>query len=441
MVQKYASLGNVKASFTFGFLFNFEVMKNYALIILLLFLACSKEEFPEPPDVQDVIPTVPIEPTVTVQPGVPCEDGMAGIYPCKGYNLLSRISLDSFGSSEGNDNWGWTDPDTGKEYVLAGLDDGTSFVDISDPESPEILGKLPSATQNSPWRDIKVFQNYAFIVSEASNHGLQVFDLTRLRAVSSYQTFSTDARLTSIENAHNIWINEETGFAYVFGSNLYQGGPVFVDINEPKKPRVVGGYDADSYTHDAQIVIYNGPDEDYVGKEILFGSNSDGGSSNQIVIVDVTDKDNPVKINSITYSNGGYTHQGILTEDHRFFFLGDELDELNFGNATHTRIFDFTNLDEPQLFLNHFGGVNAIDHNGYITGNKFYLANYTAGLRVYDLSEIDNKRVAEFGYFDTFPEDNNPKFDGVWNVYPYFESGVIALQDISSGMFLIKASQ
>ena len=123
---------------------------------------------------------------------------MAGIYPCKGYDLLSRISLDSFGSSEGNDNCGWTDPDTGKEYVLAGLDDGTSFVDISDPESPEILGKLPSATQNSPWRDIKVFQNYAFIVSEASNHGLQVFDLTRLRAVSSYQTFSTDARLTCL---------------------------------------------------------------------------------------------------------------------------------------------------------------------------------------------------------------------------------------------------
>ena len=115
-------------------------MKNYALIILFLFLACSKEEFPEPPAVQDKIPSFPIEPTVTVQPGVPCEDGMAGIYPCKGYDLLSRISLESFGSSEGNDNWGWTDPDTGKEYVLAGLDDGTSFVDISDPENPEILG-------------------------------------------------------------------------------------------------------------------------------------------------------------------------------------------------------------------------------------------------------------------------------------------------------------
>ena len=416
-------------------------MKNTPFLIFLLVLACSKEEFPEPTDVQVDPVIVPVEPTVTVQQGVPCEDGMAGIYPCKGYDLLSRISLESFGSSEGNDNWGWTDPETGKEYVLAGLDDGTSFVDISDPETPEILGKLPTATDNSPWRDIKVFQNHAFIVSEAPSHGVQVFDLTRLRTLTSYTIFSEDAHLTSIKNAHNIWINEATGFAYVFGSNLYQGGPVFIDINEPKNPQIVGGYAADSYTHDAQIVIYNGPDEKYVGKEILFASNSDGGSSNQIVILDVTDKENPIKINSVTYSNGGYTHQGILSEDHRYFFLGDELDVLNFGNATQTRIFDFANLEQPQLFLNYLGGVNAIDHNGYVRGDKFYLASYTAGLRVLDLSQIENKRVTEFGYFDTYPGDNNPKFDGVWNVYPFFESGVIALQDISSGMFLIKASE
>lgn len=418
-----------------------KIMKNTPFLIFLLVLACSKEEFPEPTDVQVDPVIVPVEPTVTVQQGVPCEDGMAGIYPCKGYDLLSRISLESFGSSEGNDNWGWTDPETGKEYVLAGLDDGTSFVDISDPETPEILGKLPTATDNSPWRDIKVFQNHAFIVSEAPSHGVQVFDLTRLRTLTSYTIFSEDAHLTSIKNAHNIWINEATGFAYVFGSNLYQGGPVFIDINEPKNPQIVGGYAADSYTHDAQIVIYNGPDEKYVGKEILFASNSDGGSSNQIVILDVTDKENPIKINSVTYSNGGYTHQGILSEDHRYFFLGDELDELNFGNATQTRIFDFANLEQPQLFLNYLGGVNAIDHNGYVRGDKFYLASYTAGLRVLDLSQIENKRVTEFGYFDTYPGDNNPKFDGVWNVYPFFESGVIALQDISSGMFLIKASE
>jgi choice-of-anchor B domain-containing protein len=314
-------------------------------------------------------------------------------------------------------------------------------VDISDPENPVILGKLPTATDASWWRDIKVFKDHAFIVSEAQNHGLQVFDLTRLREVTSPQTFTSDTRLTEFGNAHNIWINEASGYAYVIGSELFQGGPAFINLADPKNPVLEGGYAEDSYTHDAQIVIYNGPDPEYQGRELLFGSNSDGGENNQIVIVDVTDKANPEKISSIIYSNGGYTHQGFLSEDQQYFFLGDELDELRFGSPTQIRIFDLTRLSNPLQHFTYFASVNAIDHNGYVKGDEFYLASYTAGLRVLDISQVAEKKISEKGFFDTYPFDNNPKFNGVWNVYPFFESGVIAIQDIDSGLFLVKAAE
>ena len=246
--------------------------------------------------------------------------------------------------------------------------------------------------------------------------------------------------MTAFGNAHNIWINQDSGYAYVFGSKLYQGGPLFININNPKNPKVEGGYADDLYTHDAHIVIYDGPDPQYQGRELLFGSNSDGGENNQIIIVDITDKSNPIRINSITYSNGGYTHQGFLSEDHRYFFLGDELDELQYGAPTQTRIFDLSSLSSPSLHVSYFGGVNAIDHNGYVKGDKFYLASYTAGLRVLDISLVQNKNVTEIGFFDTYPSNNNPKFNGVWSIYPFFESGVIAINDIESGLFLVKAS-
>ena len=174
---------------------------------------------------------------------------------------------------------------------------------------------------------------------------------------------------------------------------------------------------------------------------MFFGSNSDGGDNNQVVIVDVTDKTTPQFINSITYENGGYTHQGYLSEDHQYFFLGDELDELRFGAPTLTRIFDISDLMNPELHVNYFTGVYAIDHNGYVKENNFFLASYTAGLRVSDISEIDTKKVSEAGFFDTYPANNNASFEGVWSVYPFFESGVIALNDINSGVFLIKASE
>ncbi len=419
-------------------------MKRFALLLILLFFDfCTMNEVTDDNDMEDIV--VIKNPQPSPQEDIanifyPCENGMAGVYPCSGYDLLSRVTLDDFESNSGNDNWGWTDPETGKEYVLSGLDDGTAFVDISNPEAPLYLGKLPTATVPSPWRDIKVFDNFAFIVSEAQGHGLQVFDLTRLRGLTEKEIFSADKRLTDFGNAHNIAINEESGFAYVIGSALYQGGPVFIDINDPKNPKVVGGYADDSYTHDAQIVNYKGPDTAYQGKELFFGSNSDGGNNNQIIIVDVTDKENPQKINSITYQNGGYTHQGYLSEDHRFFFLGDELDELRYGSPTLTRIFDVSDLMNPELYFNYFAAVNAIDHNGYSKGDLFYLASYTAGIRVLDISGIEEKQIVETGFFDTYPQDNNADFEGVWNVYPYFESGVIAVNDINSGLFLVKAS-
>ena len=415
-------------------------MKKSFLIISVLVFACAKE-LPELPQIIDDIPLQPkpIQSVIDLS-GTPCDNGMAGIYPCQGYDLLAKISLETFGSEAANDNWGWVDHESGKEYVLSGLDDGTAFIDISDPKNPIFLGKLPTATTVSPWRDIKVYENHAFIVSEAPEHGLQVFDLTRLRLIDEFQIFTSDARLTDFGNAHNIWINQESGYAYVFGSELYQGGPLFINITNPINPQVEGGYADDSYTHDAHIVTYDGPDDQYKGREILFGSNSDGGENNKIIIVDITDKSNPIRINSITYTNGGYTHQGFLSEDHRYFFLGDELDELQYGAPTQTRIFDLTSLSNSTLHVNYFGGVNAIDHNGYVKGNKFYLASYTAGLRVLDISQVQNKSVKEIGFFDTYPSNNNPKFNGVWSIYPFFESGIIAINDIDSGLFLVKAS-
>ena len=415
-------------------------MKKSFLIISVLVFACAKE-LPELPQIIDDIPLEPnpIQSVIDLS-GNPCDNGMAGIYPCLGYDLLSKISLETFGSEAANDNWGWVDHESGKEYVLSGLDDGTAFIDISDPKNPIFLGKLLTASTVSPWRDIKVYENHAFIVSEAPEHGLQVFDLTRLRLIDEFQIFTSDARLTDFGNAHNIWINQETGYAYVFGSELYQGGPLFINITNPINPQVEGGYADDSYTHDAHIVTYDGPDNQYKGREILFGSNSDGGENNKIIIVDITDKSNPIRINSITYTNGGYTHQGFLSEDHRYFFLGDELDELQYGAPTQTRIFDLNSLSNPTLHMNYFGGVNAIDHNGYVKGDEFYLASYTAGLRVLDISQVQNKYVTETGFFDTYPSNNNPNFNGVWNIYPFFESGVIAINDIDSGLFLVKSS-
>ena len=366
----------------------------------------------------------------------PCTGGMAGPYPCDGYILQSHLDLTDLNASSGNDSWGWTDPLDGKEYALVGLRNGTAFIDISDPVNPVYLGKLPTHTSNSTWRDIKVYNNYAFVVSEASGHGMQVFDLTRLRSVASPpETFTEDAHFNGFGNAHNIVINEDTGYAYPVGTSFFNGGPWFINIQNPLNPVSEGGYAMDDYSHDAQVVTYNGPDTDYTGKEILIGSNE-----NEVVIVDVTDKANPQHISSISYTNVGYSHQGWFTEDQRYFILGDELDELNNGFNTRTIIFDFDDLDNPQFHFEYSGTSSAIDHNGYVVGDKYYMASYRAGLRIIDISDIANQNMTEIGYFDSYPNNNSANFDGAWSVYPYFGSGNIVISDIDRGFFLVKSN-
>lgn len=369
----------------------------------------------------------------------PCENGMAGNYPCNGYDLLGQISLQTFGAPSGNDSWGWTDTSTGKEYALMGLDNGTAFVDITDTENLIYLGKLPTATEAISWRDIKVYKDHAFIVSEATGHGMQVFDLTRLRNVASPpETFDADARYTGFGNAHNIVINEVTGFAYPVGTarnDAFLGGAHFIDISDPKNPVAAGGYADNGYTHDAQVVTYNGPDTDYTGKEIFIGANE-----NQVIIADVTDKNNPSEIATVSYPNIAYTHQGWFTENQQYFILGDELDEQNLGFKSRTLIFDFTDLDVPVLYNTYLGPTDAIDHNGYVKGNEYFLSNYTAGIRILDISDVAGKSITETGFFDTYPASDNANFDGVWSNYPYFASGKILVSDINSGLFIIKKS-
>lgn len=366
----------------------------------------------------------------------PCNNGQAGSFPCNGFDLLSHIDLNILNAGSGNDSWGWTDPLDGKEYAIVGLNNGTAFIDISSPTAPIYLGKLPTFTSNSLWRDIKVYNNYAFVVSEANGHGMQVFDLTKLRnIVSPPLTFTEDAHYDGFGNAHNIVINPTQPFAYAVGTQTFSGGPHVIDISDPLNPTFAGGYANDFYTHDAQVITYSGPDPDYQGQEIYFGSNED-----EVVILNVSDKANISNISTIDYSNIGYTHQAWLTEDETYLILGDELDEISFGFNTRSIIFDLSDLDNPVVHMEYVGNLPAIDHNGYVKNGLFYQASYTSGLRVIDVTDIANQNINEVAFFDTFPIDDGVSFSGLWNVYPFFDSGNMVLSDIDSGFYLVKSS-
>jgi choice-of-anchor B domain-containing protein len=382
-----------------------------------------------------------------------CEDGQAGAFGCADVDLVTFVPLDALGAERGvmvNDIWGWTDPETGHEWALVGRTDGLSFIDITDPAAPFYAGELmlTEGASSNIWRDMKVYSNHVFVVADAAGqHGMQVFDLTQLRDVTPDQAplaFDESAIYTEIASAHNIIINEDSGFAYLVGGSsggtTCGGGLHMVDIRDPLNPTFAGcfaevgtGRSGTGTSHDAQCVNYHGPDEDFAGREICFGANETA-----LSIADVTDKNAPVSIATATYPNSAYLHQGWISDDHRWFYMNDELDELG-GQVSRTRtlVWNIEELDDPILVNEHLGTNPASDHNLYVRGDYMYQSNYVSGLRILDISDPENPQ--EVGYFDTVVAGPDaPGFAGSWSNFPYFESGKIIVTSMREGLFVVR---
>lgn len=383
-----------------------------------------------------------------------CENGMAGIYPCKNVDLESFVPLPVLGGATGNDIWGWRDGRSKREFAIMGTSTSTGFVEVTDPKNPRLIGFLP--TRGIPdyvlWRDVKVSGHYAYIVSEVTGSGLQVFDLNRLLTAptGSPTVFTSDAVYDGFRYAHNISINTDSDTAYVVGSNTCRangenGGLHMIDISKPLEPRFAGcaivdtftGAEPNNYVHDVECVIYQGPDADYSGREICFGSNE-----NVVAIYDVTDKSDPRVISTAGYPQATYTHQGALTGDQRWFLFGDELDEQANGQNTTTYVLDAADLDHPTTPQPFEHATKSIDHNMYIHGRRAYQSNYTAGLRIleFDDASLAAAKLNEVGFFDVVPGVDIAEFAGTWSNYR-FSSGttvVSAIENEVSGLFVLK---
>lgn len=380
---------------------------------------------------------------------------MAGEYPCDKVDLLSFVPKQQLrprnhNNPNGNlnDIWGWTDPQTGSEYAIVCLTDGTTFVDVTDASQPQVLGWL-EGTGNlaTSWRDAKVYNNYVFIGSEATNHGMQIFDLTQLRGLTENQDrrFTNTAFYSEFGSSHNIVLNEDTAVLYAVGTRTCRvpgqaaGGLHMVDIRDPLNPTFAGCYGDDGYTHDAECVIYNGPDERYRGNEVCFNYNE-----NSLTLVDVTDKDNLQLLSREPYAGSQYTHQGWLTEDHRYLLMNDELDEQRnsgpCGRNTRTMVWNVEDLNNPFLHNSFCSSEEAIDHNLYIRNEIGYLSNYCAGLRVMDTSDVTsrNGELRQIGFFDVAPDCSTAVFSGTWSNYPYYtREGKVAVSSIERGLFMV----
>lgn len=301
------------------------------------------------------------------------------------------------------------------------------------------------------------------IGSEASGHGIQIFDMTKLLDInpSSPVIFNGKTDLAGhygdlpTGSTHNVVVNEELNYAVAVGAVPRAGGCraglIFIDLTDPTNPTSPGCAAGDGYVHDAECVVYRGPHTEYVGRDICYGYNED-----TLTIYDVTDKNDVTNIISRTsYEGARYSHQGSVLDkmNQEFLLLDDELDEQGgAGPAVDgypiTYIWDIRDLEAPKQTGYYKGSTRSIDHNQYVIDGLAYQSNYGAGLRVLDVTSIPTDptgaSVCEAAFFDIYPEDDNANgggsvsFVGTWSAYANFKSGYVFINTIERGAFVVK---
>ena len=340
--------------------------------------------------------------------------------------LEAQLTLaDLGGSSSGNDCWGYTSP-SGREYAIAGASSNLVFVEITNPGAPVIVQQF--SVIGSLWHDMKVHGTHCYAVSEAGD-GIRVYDMSAIDSGTVTELSAVTGNGT--DATHNVAINNASGFLYRTGGG--DNGLRMYSLANLDQPVFVGDWN-DKYVHDAQIVSYtSGP---LAGRELAYCcAGLDGGFTNTgLTIVDVTNKANPIVLSEIGYADSFFSHQGWLSEDRQYFYLGDELDQLNGIDDTVTRVFDVSDPANPTFVSEFSNGVDAVSHNMYTKNGLLFQANYSSGLRIFDYAS-NPTNPQEVASFDTSPFSGISS-NGLWSCYPYFDSGTVIGSDLEGGLFI-----
>ena len=347
---------------------------------------------------------------------------------------------------------------------------GTGFIEILPEGRMLSIGFMPGLaplSNNALWKEIRGYRNYMLIGSELVGHGVQIFDMTKLLEIDTTGPLPvnfTETDLTGrfmdlpVGRSHNVVANEEVGYGVAVGAaprtDECKAGLIFFDLSDPSNPKRLGKCNGDDgYVHDAQCLIYHGPDKRYEGRDICYGYNEDS-----LTIYDVTDKSNSTIISRTSYEGVAYSHQGWVLDksNQEYLLLDDEYDEFDktvssLDGYPVTYIWDIRDLENPKQSGQYRGTVRSVDHNQYVIDGYSYQSSYMAGFRVFDVSSIPSDptggSVCEIAYFDIFPEDDHLPgggdldFSGTWSSYAYFKSGFIFVNTIERGAFLIKMTK
>ena len=331
-------------------------------------------------------------------------------------SFAGELDYQALRNSDLSNLWGYTD-ELGNEYALVGVNGdgndqpgGISVVDISDPAAPQEVFFFPGPA--SIWREVKVWNDHAYVTTEAMSGGVTIVDLSPLPQSTDLPAVLWNA--PDWETSHSLFI-DENGRLYIHGADRGNGGVIMYDLTQdPMVPVEVGSFD-NWYCHDS-----------FARGDTLYAAHIYDGFFS---IVDVSDPSSPVLLGTQNTPND-FTHNVWLDDSGSFLFTTDERTNSYVGAYDVADPTDIIPVDQ----LRSDGGSGAIPHNTYWLNDYVVTSYYTFGVTIYDATRPDN--LVEVGHYDTSPF-NGDGFNGAWGVYPFFASQRLIISDIEEGLVIL----
>lgn len=319
-----------------------------------------------------------------------------------------------------NDIWGYSDC-YGNEYAIMGSALYVHFLALDAGDEPVEVAHFPGFS-TTIWRDFKTYRDRAYAVADNNSDGLMVFDMSHLPDSVSKSNHTNEF----FDQAHNIFIDEAHGRAYVVGTNTLSNGVIILDLTEnPDEPQLLSNTTlSGGYVHDIYV-------KDHIG----YCSHGNNGLS----VYNFEDPANPVFLGSIqNYPESGYNHSSWVTADNNYMVFADE----TFGRSLKmTDISDLQDMEITDLFKSTLLApdfTNSIAHNPFIRDHYVIISYYHEGIQIFDISDPEN--VEQVAYYDTEPDNTNYSgFMGAWGAYPFLPSGRIIGSDTRHGLFVLSA--
>ncbi|MEO6037642.1 MAG: choice-of-anchor B family protein, partial [Saprospiraceae bacterium] len=301
--------------------------------------------------------------------------------------------------------WHYVDS-TGGEWALVGTSGGVSFVDMSVPTAPVERFTVPGLTSN--WRELRTWNGFAYVGSEASGSGITIVDLRSLPDTIYWKVWRGDGAYTDkIDRSHTV--QAEAGYLYIFGGGNVTSGATIADLTDPWNPHIVGKYTL-NYVHDG-----------FIRGDTLWTSEIGLG---QFGVVNIADRTDPQLI--ITQPTpGGVNHNTGLSDDSKYLFTTGETPGAPLG------AFDVSHLENITLVDRYFPSQKPTSevHNVRVFGDYLLNPAYGGQLTIVDATYPDNLIETAWTIMGN---------SLVWDADPYLPSGIVFATAKNEGLFIFQ---